>query len=153
MPVYKYFGKPAIYQGKPLFHILSNLKNFGVGRIIARSSFEAEPTHNDKPSFYRILWAQPLMDDKSLEGRVVAERVRHGDVVSCLEIIRDNVRVVITRRALKRSLVLLMVLHDISGARRGGVLVIVRPGGFISGQEKAFLARGLISLLEIPLHE
>jgi len=78
MPVYKYFGKPALYHGKPLFHILSNLKNFGVGRIISRSSFEAEPSHNEKPSFYRILWVQPLMDDKSLEGRVVAERVRHG---------------------------------------------------------------------------
>ena len=26
MPVYKYFGAPAKYHGKPLFHILSNLK-------------------------------------------------------------------------------------------------------------------------------
>jgi len=78
MPIYKYFGKPAKYHGKPLFHILSNLKNFGVGRVIARSSFEAEPEHVDQPSFYRILWVQPLMDSKTEEGRVVAERVRHG---------------------------------------------------------------------------
>jgi len=78
MPVYKYFGTPAKYHGKPLFHILSNLKNFGVGRIIARSSFEAEVTHAEKPSFYRILWVQPLMDSGSEQGRVVAERVRNG---------------------------------------------------------------------------
>lgn len=78
MPVYKYFGQPAKYHGKPLFHILSNLKNFGVGRIITRSSFEAEPEHADRPSFYRILWVQPLMDSKTEAGQVVAEKVRHG---------------------------------------------------------------------------
>jgi len=78
MPIYKYFGTPAKYHGKPLFHILSNLKNFGVGRVVTRSSFEEEPEHKNKPSFYRILWVQPLMDTKSETGRVVAERVRHG---------------------------------------------------------------------------
>ena len=46
--------------------------------VIKRSCFEAEPSHNDNPSLYRILWVKSLMDDKSLEGRVVAERVRHG---------------------------------------------------------------------------
>ena len=76
MPVYKYFGFPAKYHGKPLFHILSNLKNFGVGRIITRSSYETEdkPTVGG-PSFYRILWVQPLMDQESLLGSVVAEKV------------------------------------------------------------------------------
>merc|ERR1712107_510723 len=78
IPVYKYFGNPAKYHGKPLFHILSNLKNFGVGRIITRSSFEAEAEHVDKPSFYRILWVQPLMDSKTEAGQVVAEKIRHG---------------------------------------------------------------------------
>ena len=76
MPVYKYFGYPAKYHGKPLFHILSNLKNFGVGRIITRSSYETEdkPTVGG-PSFYRILWVQPLMDQESLLGSVIAEKV------------------------------------------------------------------------------
>ena len=75
MPVYKYFGHPAKYHGKPLFHILSNLKNFGVGRIITRSSYETEDKNVAGPSFYRILWVQPLMDQESLLGSVVAEKV------------------------------------------------------------------------------
>jgi len=78
MPVYKYFGQPAKYHGKPLFHILSNLKNFGVGRIITRPSYQAEDKHVEAPSFYRILWVQPLMDKDSLLGSVVAEKVRNG---------------------------------------------------------------------------
>lgn len=73
MPVYKYFGAPAKYHGKPLFHILSNLKNFGRGRIISRAGF-----NDDKPSFYRILFAQPLMDNKSEEGRAIVEKVLNG---------------------------------------------------------------------------
>jgi len=78
MPIYKYFGQPAKFHGKPLFHILSNLKNFGVGRIITRSSYETEDKQTDAPSFYRILWVQPLMDKESLFGSVVAEKVRNG---------------------------------------------------------------------------
>lgn len=73
MPVYKYFGAPAKYHGKPLFHVLSNLKEFGKGRIISRAGFQDE-----KPSFYRVLFAQPLMDQKSEEGRVLVEKVRNG---------------------------------------------------------------------------
>jgi len=78
MPVYKYFGHPAKYHGKPLFHILCNLKDFGKGRIVTRSVFEKEPSQSELPSFYRILWAQPLMDPNTVEGRVVAEKVRLG---------------------------------------------------------------------------
>jgi len=78
MPVYKYFGQPAKYHGKPLFHILANLKNFGKGRIVTRSQFDSDPQQPISPSFYRILWAQPLMDSETLEGRVVAEKVRKG---------------------------------------------------------------------------
>jgi len=73
MPIYKYFGHPAKYHGKPLFHILSNLKNFGQGRIITRAGFKDE-----KPSFYRVLFAQPLMDQKSEEGRCIVEKVKNG---------------------------------------------------------------------------
>jgi len=78
MPVFKYFGYPARFHGKPLFHILCNLKGFGKGRIITRATYELEKTHEEQPSFYKILWAQPLMDEYTLEGRVVAERVRKG---------------------------------------------------------------------------
>lgn len=74
MPIYQYFGHPAKYHGKPLFHILSNLKNFGQGRIITRAGFKGD----EKPSFYRVLFAQPLMDQKNEEGRVIVEKVRNG---------------------------------------------------------------------------
>jgi len=75
MPVYKYFGAPAIYHGKPLLHILCNLKEFGRGRIITRATFEDKEV---LPCFYRILFAQPLMDDDTVEGRVIAEKVHRG---------------------------------------------------------------------------
>ena len=74
MPIYKYFGSPAIYHGKSLFHILCNLKHFGVGRIITRAAYDKDPL----PSFYKILFAQPLMDEKTVEGRVIAEKVLRG---------------------------------------------------------------------------
>lgn len=74
MPIYKYFGAPARYHGKSLFHIISNLKEFGRGRILTRASF----SQDEKPSFYRILFAQPLMDQKNEEGRAIVEKVRNG---------------------------------------------------------------------------
>jgi len=74
MPIYQYFGNPAKFHGKPLFHILSNLKNFGRGRIITRAGFKGD----EKPSFYRVLFAQPLMDQKNEEGRAIVEKVRNG---------------------------------------------------------------------------
>jgi len=75
MPVYKYFGHPARYQGKPLLHLLCNLKSLGKGRIVSRLSEEGKA---GGPSFYRVLWAQPLMDTECKEGRVVAQRVARG---------------------------------------------------------------------------
>jgi len=74
MPIYKYFGAPARYHGKSLFHIICNLKDFGKGRIITRAAFSKD----EKPSFYRILFAQPLMDQKTEEGRAIVEKVRNG---------------------------------------------------------------------------
>lgn len=76
MPVYKYFGNPARYHGKPLMHLLCNLKETGRGRIVSRVSHEVDQASG--PSFYRVLWAQPLMDKETKEGRVVAEKVRKG---------------------------------------------------------------------------
>jgi len=76
MPVYKYFGHPAKYGGRPLMHLLCNLKGLGRGRVVSRLSEEAGASK--APSFYRILWAQPLMDSESKEGRVVAEKVKEG---------------------------------------------------------------------------
>jgi hypothetical protein len=58
MPMYKYFGYPARFHGKPLFHLLCNLKEFGRGRVVTRTSHQPEPGRPALPSFYRILWAQ-----------------------------------------------------------------------------------------------
>ena len=72
---YVYVGHPSIYHGKKLFKILCQLKNYGQGRIVYRSTEQVNP---DLPSFYRILLAQPEMDSKQELGRVVAERVYQG---------------------------------------------------------------------------
>lgn len=71
---YVYVGHPSVYHGKKLFKILCQLKNFGQGRIIYRSTEQVHP----EPSFYRILLAQPEMDSKLDLGRVVAEQVFRG---------------------------------------------------------------------------
>ena len=71
---YVYIGHPSVYHGKRLFNILCQLKRFGQGRIVYRTT---EQDHLE-PSFYRILLAQPEMDNKMHHGRVVAERVYQG---------------------------------------------------------------------------
>ena len=72
MPVVR-IGEPTIFKGKALFKILANLRDFGRGRIIYRTSdYHHYP---DKIHFMRILHAQPLMDENTLEGNVVVERV------------------------------------------------------------------------------
>jgi len=71
---YVHVGHPSIYHGKKLFKILCQLKNYGQGRIVYRST---EQVYGE-PSFYRILLAQPEMDSKLEQGRVVAERVFRG---------------------------------------------------------------------------
>ena len=82
MPIAR-IGEPTIYKGKALFKILANLRDFGRGRIIYRTSdYHHYP---DKIHFMRILHAQPLMDADTLEGNVVVERVfqslRHREPV------------------------------------------------------------------------
>eukprot|EP00096_Caligus_rogercresseyi_P010604 TRINITY_DN3931_c0_g1_i1.p1 TRINITY_DN3931_c0_g1~~TRINITY_DN3931_c0_g1_i1.p1 ORF type:complete len:244 (-),score=65.94 TRINITY_DN3931_c0_g1_i1:76-807(-) len=72
---YVYVGLPSPYGGKPLFRILNNLKNFGIGRIVYRTN---DYERSESPSFYKILFAQPEMDPKNLHGRVIAERVLRG---------------------------------------------------------------------------
>lgn len=50
MPI-KYVGRTTDFSGKPLWEILGNLKNCGVGRLVKRQSFERYP----EPCFFRIL--------------------------------------------------------------------------------------------------
>jgi len=73
MPLVK-VGLDAVHHGKKLFPLLCNLKNFGKGRIIYSTLEQQFP----EPSFYRILLAQPEMDEEMQFGRIVAERVYRG---------------------------------------------------------------------------
>lgn len=48
---YKYIGRTTDYKGKTLWEIVGNLKNYGIGRIVARSRMERYP----EPSYFKIL--------------------------------------------------------------------------------------------------
>jgi len=67
-------GLDAVHHGKKLFPLLCHLKNFGKGRIVYSTLEQQFP----EPSFYKILLAQPEMDDAMRYGRIVAERVYRG---------------------------------------------------------------------------
>lgn len=53
---YKYIGKAVLYKGKPLWELLSNLENFGVGRYIVRHTMQ----RYQEPTFMKILKVQAL---------------------------------------------------------------------------------------------
>lgn len=73
MPI-TYIGRSTKCVGKPLFHILLNLKNFGIGRMVIRGSLKRFP----EPIYYIIRRVHPLMDEKNLFGVVWAEHVWRG---------------------------------------------------------------------------
>ena len=56
--VIKLIGRTTDFQGKTLWEILGNLKNFGVGRYVARNKFQRYP----EPSYMKIVKveAQPV---------------------------------------------------------------------------------------------
>lgn len=58
MPI-KYFGKSTEFCGKTLWEIVGNLKNFGVGRLVYRHTFQRYP----EPTYMRILRVQPVYHD------------------------------------------------------------------------------------------
>ncbi|XP_069953721.1 small ribosomal subunit protein mS34 isoform X2 [Cherax quadricarinatus] len=64
-----------------LWEIVGLLKDFGVGRMVVRSRFERYP----EPTFYRIVSAQPEMDngdphkdEDNMRGKILVERVFRG---------------------------------------------------------------------------
>lgn len=73
MPI-TYIGKTTHFKGKTLFEILSNLKNFGVGRLVVRSAFQRYP----EPTFYIIKRVEPQMDEENKFGRVWVEKCFRG---------------------------------------------------------------------------
>lgn len=56
--VIKYIGRTHTFKGKPLWEILGNLKNHGVGRIVIRSAQQKYP----EASYMRILKVVGLPD-------------------------------------------------------------------------------------------
>lgn len=75
MPKIQYIGVKTENVGKLLFEILTNLKNFGVGRMIHRGSLTAR---YPEPTYFIIKQAEPIMDEKLWHGRVFAEYVFRG---------------------------------------------------------------------------
>ncbi|KAF2899738.1 hypothetical protein ILUMI_06435 [Ignelater luminosus] len=79
MPI-KYIGRTLDYQGKTLWEIVGNLKNFGVGRIVVRSSFERYP----EPSYMKIVKVETLPNpeistpDDVRKVRVFVEKIFRG---------------------------------------------------------------------------
>lgn len=77
MPI-KLIGRTTDFKGKPLWEILGNLKNFGVGRLVIRNRFQRYP----EACYMKILKvaAMPLPDKPYTDRKVMVlvERVFRG---------------------------------------------------------------------------
>jgi len=77
MPI-KLIGRTTDFKGKPLWEILGNLKNFGVGRLVIRNRFQRYP----EPCYMKILKvaAMPLPEKAYTDRKVMVlvERVFRG---------------------------------------------------------------------------
>ncbi|KAJ8958160.1 hypothetical protein NQ318_006099 [Aromia moschata] len=77
---YKYIGRTTDFKGKTLWEIVGNLKNFGVGRIVARNRMERYP----EPCYMKILKVETLPNpevvtlDNLRKVRVWVERTFRG---------------------------------------------------------------------------
>jgi len=74
MPKVVYIGKKTSEVGKTAFEILANLKNFGVGRMVTRNSFNKYP----EPSYHIIKSVEPRMDEELKFGTIYCETVFRG---------------------------------------------------------------------------
>ncbi|XP_077262095.1 mitochondrial ribosomal protein S34 [Temnothorax americanus] len=77
MPI-KLIGRTTDFKGKPLWEILGNLKNFGVGRLVIRNRFQRYP----EPCYMKILKVagMPMPEEAYTDRkvRVLVERVFRG---------------------------------------------------------------------------
>ncbi|XP_049957203.1 28S ribosomal protein S34, mitochondrial [Schistocerca serialis cubense] len=73
MPI-KYIGRTTDFRGKPLWEILGNLKNFGVGRIVVRSMFE----RYDEPCYFVIRKVEAMPNEETRKVCVWAEKIFRG---------------------------------------------------------------------------
>ncbi|XP_071636878.1 small ribosomal subunit protein mS34 [Temnothorax longispinosus] len=77
MPI-KLIGRTTDFKGKPLWEILGNLKNFGVGRLVIRNRFQRYP----EPCYMKILKVagMPMPEEPYTDRKVMVlvERVFRG---------------------------------------------------------------------------
>lgn len=69
-----YIGKPSKHLGKTAFYWLTNLKNFGVGRMLTRHEFDEFP----EPSFHIVKKVETYMDPELKFGKIWCETVLRG---------------------------------------------------------------------------
>ncbi|XP_055531268.1 uncharacterized protein LOC129722070 [Wyeomyia smithii] len=74
MSVIKYIGRTTDFNGKTLWEIVGNLKNFGVGRVVVRSMFE----RYTEPSYMRILKVEALPNEETRKVKVTVEKTFRG---------------------------------------------------------------------------
>ncbi|KYN40666.1 hypothetical protein ALC56_04975 [Trachymyrmex septentrionalis] len=78
MPI-KFIGRTTDFKGKPLWEIVANLKNFGVGRLVIRNRFQRYP----EPCYMKILKVagMPLPDRPYIDRKVMVlvEKVFRGN--------------------------------------------------------------------------
>ncbi|EGI65411.1 PREDICTED: uncharacterized protein LOC105146111 [Acromyrmex echinatior] len=77
MPI-KFIGRTTDFKGKPLWEIVANLKNFGVGRLVIRNRFQRYP----EPCYMKILKVAGMpLPDRPYNDRkvmVLVEKVFRG---------------------------------------------------------------------------
>ncbi|OQR67145.1 hypothetical protein BIW11_13696 [Tropilaelaps mercedesae] len=76
MPRIQYVGYPSRYHGKHLMMLLLKLKNFGVGRLVTRYTYNKYP----EPTFYVIKKVQPYMDDENKWANVWVDTYFRGTI-------------------------------------------------------------------------
>lgn len=69
-----FIGRKSDFYGKSVWELVCNLKNFGVGRVLQRTQLK----HHPEPSWFRIIKAEPAMDEENRLGRLTVERVHRG---------------------------------------------------------------------------
>jgi hypothetical protein len=79
MPI-KYIGRTTTFKGKTLWEIVGNLKNFGVGRIVVRSTFERYP----EPSYLKICKVEGLANEVCYVHWGRMQFVRCADITATL---------------------------------------------------------------------
>lgn len=88
MPTIHYYGKKTKFVGKTLFEILSNLRDFGLNRMLIKQ--EETLLHPGKPSYYIVRKVEPVMDDKLQEGCIYAEHILKGARIPGLVFVDDE---------------------------------------------------------------